>query len=214
MIKRIIFDIDNTLIMGMGSESYIKGYQDVLKKNGDCYTYEEAKKLYDTLEYYEQEENIYDKEKMLNFINRHLNTNYTLKLIDDMNEDISNRWITDIDYDVIETLKYLSSKYEIYALTNWFTEVQENRLKNMKMLPFFKKVIGTDKVKIKPNLESYQAAMEGLKPEECVFIGDRPKLDLDIPYGLGAQGIYFNTNNEKNERYQTIDNIAKLKYIL
>lgn len=214
MIKRIIFDIDNTLIMGMGSEIYIKGYQEVFESLGYLATYEKAKELYDVLDFYEEEEDIYDKNKMLNFINHKLETNYEMSLIDGINDKIANAWIHEVDSDVLDTLKYLSSKYELYALSNWFTSVQEKRLDLMKMLKYFTKVIGTDKVKIKPNAEAYKMAMGDKLPSECLFIGDRPDKDLDVPCRMGSKGIYFDYKNKKDYSYKRITNLKELKEIL
>ena len=38
-----------------------------------------------------------------------------------------------VDNNLIDTLDYLSKKYELVILSNYFTEIQENRLKNAKI---------------------------------------------------------------------------------
>lgn len=207
MIKRIIFDIDDTLIEN--KPSFALTYKYIFKDKSE----KKAQELYDILEYYEKEEDTYDEVKMLNFINRKLNTNYDITFVKRLNEEISQKWINK-DNSIIDTIKYLAQKYELYALTNWFTKSQEKRLEKSGLLKYFKKVIGTDQTKIKPNQEPFQKASENQKIEECLFIGDNPKKDLDTPYKMGAQVIFLDKKGKYKTTYQKITEIKELKDIL
>ncbi len=207
MIKRIIFDIDDTLIEN--KPSFALTYKNLFNDKSE----KKAQELYDILEYYETKENIYDENKMLTLINTKLNTNYDITFIKKLNEEISQKWINK-DNSIIDTIKYLSQKYELYALTNWFTKTQEKRLENSELLKYFKKVIGTDKVKIKPNREPFEEASENQKIEECLFIGDNPKKDLDTPYKMGAQVILLDKRGKYKVTYKKITQIKELKDIL
>ena len=42
-----------------------------------------------------------------------------------------------IDDDLIDVLDYLSKKYELVILSNYFTNIQKNRLKNAKIDKYF-----------------------------------------------------------------------------
>ncbi len=208
MIKRIIFDIDNTLILF--KDEFIKYYAEIFPDKD----LKKAKEVYDVLEFYEDEENIYSEEAMLSFLNRKLDYNFDINMIKKINKEVAENWVNEPDEDIISTFEYLSQKYEIYALTNWFTDAQKRRLEKFGILKYFTKVIGTDMVKIKPNKEAYLMASRGLKMEECLFIGDSPKKDLDGPYQMGAKVIHFDNNYKNNTKYQKIREIKELKNIL
>ena len=79
MIKRIIFDIDNTLI---DFPNYEEGYQELLDK---YHINKNAKELYDAIGVYEVCGNFkkYDKDSLLMVINDELNLNLDNKFIDD-----------------------------------------------------------------------------------------------------------------------------------
>ncbi len=208
MIKRIIFDIDNTLILF--KDEFIKSYAEIFPDRD----LKKAKEVYDVIEFYEDEEDIYSEEKMLNFLNSKLDYEFNIDMIRKLNYEVAEKWVEAPSQDIIDTMAYLSKKYEIYALTNWFTDSQKRRLEKMGLLKYFTKVIGTDMVKIKPNKEAYLMASEGVKIEECLFIGDSPKKDLDVPYQMGAKVICFDNNYKNNTEYPKIREIRDLKNIL
>lgn len=96
MIKRVIFDIDDTLF------PWKKEY------------FEEIKKVLEDMEIEYPE----------TFIN-----------------NITKRWENcapdKISQEIIETLEYLKSKYELVALTDWYEEQQKARLKKANILKYF-----------------------------------------------------------------------------
>lgn len=208
MIKRIIFDLDNTLIDF--PKNYAKEYDKVINKYNLNIT---SLDLYRIIGVYESDDkNIYyDKEKMLDLVNKEFNLNLKLDFIDYLLEIISN--ITDnIDIGVIDTLEYLSKKYELVVLTNWFTECQKERLKKVNMLKYFKNVYGTDIIPMKPRKESFMSVIGDLKSEECVMIGDNLKVDIEVPYELGFN--VYHLNKIGTSKYPTIRKIEELKEML
>lgn len=208
MIKRIIFDIDNTLIEF--PKEYIDGYQKVIDKYNLSIS---SKKLYDAIGKYETCGNYeyYDSNKLLELINDELSLDLDKKFMDDF-FDMYDKLITKVSKDTIETLEYLSKKYELVTLSNWFTSSQTNRLKEAGILDYFIKIYGTDKVPMKPRKESFECAMEGLKPEECVMIGDNFEVDIKVPKEMGLEVYYLNMN--KKDGYNTISDIKMLKELL
>lgn len=208
MLKRIIFDIDNTLIIF--KDEFIKSYAEIFPDKD----LKKAKEVYDAIEFYEDEETIYSEQKLLDFLNRRLDYKFDMDMIKKLNQEVAEKWVGKPDKEIIETLEYLASKYEIYALTNWFTDSQKTRLEKFGILKYFTKVIGTDQVKIKPNKEAYLMASEGLNIEECLFIGDSSRKDLDVPYKMGAAVIYFDPNGKNDTQYTTILAIKDLRNIL
>lgn len=208
MIKRIIFDIDNTLIDV--PKSIEEGYQQVLDKfninykGSDLY---EAIGTYETCSKYKK----YDRDELIKVINDYLNINIDKVFFDEYLKMYDNLE-TKLNDGVKETLEYLSKKYELVCLTNWFTESQENRLRKLDILKYFKEIYGTDKVMMKPLPESYMSAIGNFKPEECLMVGDNLNVDIKVPFELGINVYHLNKNGKT--KYPTIKNISDLKELL
>ena len=122
-MKKIIFDLDNTLMMF--DLEYIKSYQIALRDNNFESDYNDAYNLFKSIGRYEALNKIYTEADLLKFINKDLNKNYTLKLVNDILTVIGKYWINPVSIELINTLEYLKDKYELYVLTNWFTESQK-----------------------------------------------------------------------------------------
>lgn len=73
-MKKIIFDLDNTLMMF--DKKYINTYCDVLKNNNLDSSYYQALSLFESVGKYEMQGNKYNKQELLDFINKDLNRNY------------------------------------------------------------------------------------------------------------------------------------------
>ena len=207
MIKRIIFDIDDTLMPF--PKQFEEGYKNVLKK----YNLEiEPKKLYNIIGEYETsgKYKYYDKEELIKLLNKRLNMNLDDNFVDDFFE-MYNALITPIPKDVVDTLGYLKSKYELVTLSNWFTNSQEARLKKAGILKYFDKVYGTDIVPMKPSKESYMSVIGNNKIEECAIVGDNFDMDIKVPIEIGMN-VYYLTNKETS--YPSIKKISDLKDVL
>ena len=126
MIKNLFFDLDDTIIKG--NENNAKMYKEVLREHG--YNEEDYMKIYTAIDEYEknftEENNIYDKTEMLDFVNKYLTKNYSYDFIEDIIKAGEN-WTEGviISEDIISKL---SEKYNLYVYTNYFRETQENRL--------------------------------------------------------------------------------------
>ena len=114
MIKKVIFDLDNTLIIN--PDNCMDNYQIVIDKYS---MNTNVLELYDVIGEYEEMTTKYKREELLNVINNHYKTNYGIQLVDDI-IDCVGMWTYPAPSNVVDTLKYLSSTYELYVLTNWF----------------------------------------------------------------------------------------------
>ena len=208
MIKRIIFDIDNTLIDF--PETYKEGYQQVLDKYKVNKTYKE---LYDAIGVYEEcgKYNKYTKEELLSVINKELDLNLNKEFLDDY-FDMYNNLETNVSDNIKNTLEYLSKKYELVTLSNWFTFSQKERLKIAGIDKYFKEVYGTDIVPMKPTKESFLSVIGNHKIEECLMVGDNIEMDIKVPYELGMNVLYFSKG--KNSKYPSINKFEELKEML
>lgn len=205
MIKKIIFDIDNTIIDF--PKNYKVNFESILQKHGSNLS---GTDLYNAIGNYEKyKTNIYyDKDRLLEIINKELNTNFTIEIINDFFK-MYDKLITPVSDEVKDTLEYLSSKYEIVAYTNWFTDTQISRLNEAGILHYFKEVYGGDKIPLKPRKEGFMKVINGLNLSECVMIGDNLEVDIKVPYEMGMN--VFHLNKFGTSKYPTIKKIEELK---
>ena len=207
MIKKLIFDLDNTLIMW--KDEYIDALRDTLKKYNNN---EDPNYINDLIDSYENYYDKYDKEKMLEHINNNIKEKLNMDFMNDFLESIG--YMSAPDDDVIDTLDYLSKKYELVVLTNWFRNPQINRLKAAKIDRYFSEIYGGEDF-IKPNKEAFVKAAGNTKLEECIMIGDSYNLDVMGAYNAGIKPIFMNPKHKENKNnFDEIEKLSDLKDIL
>lgn len=208
MIKRIIFDFDNTLI------SWKFEYKQAIEKVIEYYNLNISyTDIDDVIRDYESIYNVYKKEYFIKLINERFNLNLGI--------DFMDKWIYELGFmseyneQLEETLSYLSKKYELVILTNWFIEPQIERLKRAKVYQYFSKIYGGEKY-IKPSKESFLEAIGNHKIEECIMIGDTYNTDIIGALELGIPVIQADLNDQIKEKkdYQVFKNITELKEML
>lgn len=207
MIKRIIFDIDGTLIRNV---NFNKAIINTLLEF-DMYSDNNLDIFLKSIKTYEQYHNGYNKKDYLNYFSEQLNVR--------LDEDFLKCFFANLRYtipndskEIIETLSYLSTKYELVLLSNYFEESQRNRLKEMGIDTFFKEYYGQDK--IKPFTETYLSACGKYSPQECVIIGDDFQLDINIPKTLGFNTIWMHEEEQTISDIKIIKKIKELKGVL
>ena len=213
MIERIIFDLDNTILMH--DKSQLNDYKTVLRNAGFACEDENALNIYQAIGKYELRGLRYEKEALLNFINNELHTDYPLSLIDQIIDIIGENWTGFLAPNIIPALEYLSQKYDLYVLTNWFTKSQVMRLKGAKLDKYFKEVVGSDMCDIKPNSDSYKYFIKDTEPHKCLMIGDSPDIDLDGAIKLGMKGLLYDYKSKyKDTNYDKFTDWNQIKDIL
>lgn len=209
MIKRLIFDIDNTLIMW--KDNYVNELDKIINKFEYNITKEDIDKTIDDMEYkYDK----LSKESLLNDLNRIGKGNFDNNFVDSiLNEQ---KFFAELDNEVIEVLDYLSKKYELVILSNYFREVQIERLQKAGILHYFIEIYCGDDVPLKPRKESFEKAIGNWKKEECMMIGDNLELDIHGAINFGIKAILCDYKNKlkDNDNYTRITNIKELKDIL
>lgn len=195
-MKKIIFDLDNTLMMF--DKKYINSYCKVLKNNNFDSNYDQALSLFESIGRYEMQGKKYNKQDLLDFVNKDLNKNYKMKLVDEILDIIGTCWINPVSLELVDTLKYLSTKYELYVLTNWFTAPQAKRLENVGILKYFKKVVGADMVSPKPALEAFSYIIKDTNLKDCMMIGDNIDIDIKGALNAGIKTILYDHKNIYN----------------
>lgn len=205
MIKKVIFDLDNTLMPF--PKHFEEGFKEVLNKHNvdiEPILLYKAVGTYETSGKYEY----YNKGELVKVINNVLELKLDISFIDDF-FNMYDKLITEIDKEVIETLEYLKSKYELYIISNWFTDSQKSRLKEAGILKYFDGVYGTDIIPMKPKRECFMSVIGDLNPDECVMIGDNLEVDIKVPYEMGMK--VFHLNKFGTSKYPTIRKIEELK---
>lgn len=199
MIKRVIFDMDNTL-MPWKAEYFSEIYTVLNELNIEC-TEEDFFKIKKAFSEYENNYYTFNTKLMIDFINKYTKKNYPEELI----EKLMNKWSKcapeKLPESTIKVLEYTKSKYEVVVLTDWYKEQQVKRLEKAKILKYFQEVYAAENTKRKPFKEAFMQAIGENKPEECIVIGDDFQRDIEGALKAGLQAIYYNPNNtEQNEK--------------
>lgn len=208
MIKRIIFDVDNTLIMW--DNKYLFALRNVLEELMPGYTDDELMAIDGCIETYEQTHDIYTKEAFVNYINNKCNTNLGIDFIEKL--IIEQGSCYEEDSELVSTIKYLKEKYDLVVLSNWFADTQKLRLQGIGILDDFTLVSGGDERLLKPNPSAFDVVLEGYEKEECLMIGDSLRHDI-VPATLLDIPCIWITDKTSNE-YKTCKDVYQLKKIL
>lgn len=194
MIKRLIFDVDNTLIMWK-NEYYDYSLSNAFKELGIPYDESIIEPFDEVVEDYENYYDTYNREGFIKLLNEKLNLTLPSNFIDVWMKYLSN-CIEEPSKELIDTLEYLSNKYDLVILSNWFTESQVNRIKNMGLDKYFSKQIYSDTVKNKPNKEAFMEAIKPYNIDECIMIGDSIGKDIKGAEDIGMKAILVNKENK------------------
>ena len=197
MIKRLIFDVDNTLIVGVNFKNAVIKTLDEL----NIYSEENLDNFFEGIASYE---GLYDNYNYSDY-KRHMEECMNVILPDNF-LDVFFKYLKDVIPDkndkLISTIDSLSKKYELVLLTNYFSISQLNRLNNMGIGKYFTNTYGEDL--IKPNKEAYIKACGSHKPEECVMIGDSLYLDVECAIKAGLKAILVNTKKIPTDNLDVI----------
>lgn len=212
MIKRLVFDLDNTLIM-WDSEFY-KTLDDTLNYFNINYDDNVKNNLIKAVDDYESTYEIFKFEYMNDLMSEYTNMELPNDFVEKWTEYLENAVPLKQDLELIDTLEYLSNKYELVVLTNWFTKQQAKRLENFGIFKYFIEVIGTDLVKNKPNKEAFVRACENHNMDECLMIGDSLAKDVQGALDVGMKAILMDYKDNYDGEIIKVKKISDLKDIL
>lgn len=194
MIKRVIFDQDDTLV-SWTEENWNTLNEAFLELNYQL-TEEEKQGIINCIDNYEKNYSMYNKENMYDYVNKELNKVFPVNWIDMWLNKLSDRNAL-LEPNIKELLEYLKEKYELVVLTNWFSISQINILKKLGIYHYFDEFVGTDEVLNKPNKEAFIKACGNNKIEECIMIGDNFKTDIMGAYNAGMEAIWYNRKQKQ-----------------
>lgn len=120
-----------------------------------------------------------------------------------------------------EILEYLDPKYELYITSNSSYEEQSGRLRASNLLHHFKELYTSEELgHAKPSKEYFDIVFEELgnpDKDEVMIIGDSPHADILGGKEYGIKTCWFNYTNMPEDEVEsdyTIHNLSELKDIL
>lgn len=210
MIKRIIFDLDDTLIKW--KDEYEKAADIALNTISYPKTKDLYRKINEVESEYEKGKTKFDKEEVIDYLNEKLNLTLPYEFMDIWLENIGMIAVPERypreDY---ETIEYLSQKYELVLLTNWFIECQIKRLENIGICKFFTEFYGAEKY-IKPCKESFKQAAGRFQMNEVAMVGDNFKIDIKGALEAGIESVVWrDTKNRAAEYKEELEGVYMIK---
>ena len=215
MIKAVLFDYDNTL------------------GNREAYAYELYREIVET---HHADLDSFDKECITQscmILDQHgfVNKNYvkdsirTLYGIELYPGDLNAFWEKNLGRyaecfeDAKELLEKLKPKYTLAVITNGDSYGQRSKLERSGILPYFEEVFISGAVGItKPDPRIFLMAAEklGVRPEECVFVGDGFRTDIRGAKKAGMNPVWMWPFSERKMREDipVIHRISELETVL
>ncbi len=205
-IKHVFFDLDHTLWdFETNSDNT---FEFILKRNKIGVDIDEFKENYRPINH--QYWKLFREEKVSKSDLRYGRLKDTFDQIDfqiddDLIDLLAEEYITYLSQynalfeGTIEILDYLKAKYQLHIITNGFEEVQFKKLKNSNLLPFFNKIITSEKVGVKkpnPKIFRYALNISSARSKESIMIGDNYEADILGAKNIGMHTIFCKFNGE------------------
>lgn len=138
MIKRLIFDIDGTLITGV---SFDKAITNSLLEFG-IFSEENKQKFIYAISTYENYHKEYEQNQYLQYFSQTLWCNLDKNFLNTFFRNLGMYAIPDDNQELIETIDQLSRKYELVLLSNYFEKSQRGRLEHIGIDKYFSEYYG------------------------------------------------------------------------
>jgi len=163
MIKRLIFDVDNTLIVNVDFKKTIR----ITLKQFNIYKEKTVENFFKALPTYNDLYKNYNyndfKKHIENGINRRLPQNF----LDEYINNLIKYAVPKKNQELIQTIDNLSKKYDLVLLTNFFAKSQIGRLETFGIGKYFSQCYGENL--IKPHINAFLNACGPYKPNECYY---------------------------------------------
>ena len=203
MYKRIVFDLDGTLI---DLVDFRKSVIESLNHFNLTYTEAELNNYMEAMKDYEEFYRRYDLIYYYNHLKRRSGINFDFDFIEYYLRNYKAFIPETVDQSVYETLEYLKSKYDLVVLTNFFRKTQIGRLRELNMDHYFSQVIGAE-IHSKPDIHIFHEAANPFSVDDCLMIGDSYEKDYNAALNAGMDAILVSSD----ERYKNENKIRKIQ---
>ncbi|MGE0089364.1 MAG: YjjG family noncanonical pyrimidine nucleotidase [Bacteroidales bacterium] len=109
---------------------------------------------------------------------------------------------------VHETLSYLKNNYKLYIITNGFSEIQADKLKNCNLDQYFAGLITSEDAgaqKPSPIIFEHALRIANAQNNECLMIGDDLETDILGAKNTGIDQVFLNTDQTKHSENITYE---------
>ncbi len=212
MVKRIIFDFDNTLV------AFNKEWDIEVNRTFDDYNieYDEEilRKFQESLSKYEKETTRVDYDDADKYFSNYIGIELPKGFIKSWTIRLS-KVKPPRDERLIEMLKRLSKKYSLVVATNWFRDLQYEKAKHVGIAEYFDEFMTGDRMDVKPNKEMFEFFLNGYNPDEVVLVGDVYYKDIVPGIELGMHGYLLSDNKDyESDKCTLIKDIYELEKYL
>lgn len=117
----------------------------------------------------------------------------------------------------VEVLEYLSSRYNLYILSNGFRELQFRKMHSGGIDGYFKKVILSEDIGVmKPWPEIFHFALSATQSElkDSLMIGDSWEADITGANGVGMHHAFYNTAGRTDYPFRPTYLLKDLKELI
>ncbi|MFD2332899.1 HAD family hydrolase [Cohnella sp. GCM10020058] len=106
-----------------------------------------------------------------------------------------------------EIMSYVRQKYKLGLITNGRTTIQYGKIDRLEIRNLFDFILVSEEAGVKkPDNQIFKMASDklGISPEQCLYIGDHPKNDIEGAGLAGMKTIWFEVNQPWREEITII----------
>ena len=225
-INTVLFDLDDTLVNSKNAEynaicKFKNLYIEFNKVEDVDFAKAWSKITMETYERYHSGEISFEELKIGRM--KRLFSYYSIIISDEDSKEkfkeyqniYEKNWI--LFDDAKEVLEYLKNKYKLVILSNGDGKQQRKKIEYTGLDKYFSYIVISSEVGYsKPEKEIFEIAckMVNSKPENCIMIGDKYKVDIEGSLNAGMYGIWINRNKEQSTYEFQIEELNELiKYL-
>lgn len=212
-IKAVLFDLDNTLIdrQRIFKEMLIRKIGEYHKDINQI----ELEKIVDEIITWDNNGNQNRKVVFQQYIDKY-KVDVTADELNAYWNDHSGEFVYIFD-DAEDTLLYLKEKYKLGIVSNGNTISQRRKLNKLPFLDLFDYTIVSGEIGIhKPDVGIFNKVCEDMSvlPQECVFVGDNYRCDIEGSYNAGMKPVWIRKTNETSNICDCVYELSELKQML
>ena len=205
MIKAVIFDFDGTLSNRKANAYYL--FKDYFRPFFKDFNEDEYEAVLQDMVTYDCNGTIRVSYRLIPFIHKYG------KYFSEEDGKIFDKWYYDhmgeyavLKPETLDVLNELKGKYKLGLITNGISSTQHSKIKQTKIEDYFDEIIVSGDLDdiAKPDKRIFEIMADklGLKPEECVYVGDVFASDVIGAIRANMVPIWLMTDKERPSSYK------------